>query len=209
MKALLSLFFILLSLFANAQTWDETFNQKETQKKYLLQQLVALKLYAGYLKKGYDIANMGINNIKGFTKGEFDLHRDFITSLKLVNPAIADKEKIIQMIVWQIAITKGFHRLSVANSVSAGDRAYFGDVKAKIIKECEFDMDELILIITSGKLEMKDDERIKRFEILYHNMEDKYQFSQSFLNQVKSLNLLKKQEERNSKASEKLHGITN
>lgn len=42
---------------SHAQTWDEWFNQKSTQKKYLLQQIAAFEAYLSYAKKGYDIAN--------------------------------------------------------------------------------------------------------------------------------------------------------
>ncbi|MGB4400952.1 MAG: hypothetical protein WBJ10_16380, partial [Daejeonella sp.] len=74
MKAILILFIVSMSGNLMAQTWDEIFKQKETQKKYLVQQLAALKLYAGYLKKGYDIADKGISSIKAFSNGEFKLH---------------------------------------------------------------------------------------------------------------------------------------
>jgi hypothetical protein len=44
----LPLLFVQVS---TAQTWSEWFSQKKTQKKYLLEQVAALKIYAGYLKK--------------------------------------------------------------------------------------------------------------------------------------------------------------
>lgn len=53
----LMLSYFLISLFlapfsVQCQTWDEVFKQKETQKKYLIQQIEAIKMYASYLKKG-------------------------------------------------------------------------------------------------------------------------------------------------------------
>ena len=38
----------------------------------------------------------------------------------------------------------------------------------------------LVTIITSGELSMKDDERIKRIDELYADMQDKYAFVSSF-----------------------------
>jgi len=78
--------FIGLMLFLSAgnihaQTFSEWFRQKKTQKKYLLQQIAALQVYIGYAQKGYRIAKEGLTTIGGFTKGEFDLHSDFINSL--------------------------------------------------------------------------------------------------------------------------------
>lgn len=198
-----------MSANANAQTWNEIFRQKKTQEKYLIQQLAALKLYAGYLRKGYGIANKGINTIKGFSKGEFSLHEDFFNSLKQVNPAIAKNEKIVDIMKWQISIRKDLNSVSAANEFPTEERSYFTAVKIKVIKECELDLDELLLVITSGKAEMKDDERIKRLDGLHDRMEDKYRFARSFRDKVKTLALQRQQELRNIKFSQEIHQITN
>ena len=46
-----------------AQTPDEWFKQKETQIKYLLEQIVALKSYGDMVNKGYNIAQNGLATI--------------------------------------------------------------------------------------------------------------------------------------------------
>jgi len=199
----------MMATVTRAQTWNEIFKQKETQKQYLIQQIAAMKLYAGYLTKGYDIANKGINSIKNISKGEFELHQSFFTSLKMVNPAIAADSKIAQVIAWQMSISKGFHTLNSKTELSPSDKSYIRQVRSKIMNECQQDIEELLLVITSGKLEMKDDERINRLDKVYENMKDKFQFTQSFSNQVKTLSLQKEQEEKNNNASKKLYGITN
>ena len=209
MKTILYIILLTISINANAQTWNEIFRQKETQEKYLIQQLAALKLYGGYLKKGYDIANKGINSIKGFTKGEFNLHEDFFNSLKQVNPLLAKNEKITDILKWQISIRKDLNSISTNGEFSTEDRNYFKEVRIKVIRDCEIDLDELLLVITSGKVEMKDDERIKRLNGLHYRMEDKYRFAQSFRDKVKTLALQRQQELRNIKFSQEIHQITN
>lgn len=209
MKTLLIILLTAMATVTRAQTWNEVFKQKETQKKYLIQQIAAMKLYAGYLKKGYDIANKGINSIKDISKGEFDLHQSFFTSLKMVNPAIAGNSKIAQVIAWQMTISKDLFVLNSRIELPPSDKSYIRQVRLKVMKECEQDMEELLLVITQGKLEMKDDERINRLDKVYESMKDKYQFTQSFSNQVKTLSLQKEQEERNNEASKKLYGFTN
>lgn len=52
--------FVFSFQLAEAQTFDEWFRQKKTQKKYLVQQIAALKVYLGYLKEGYEIAQKGM-----------------------------------------------------------------------------------------------------------------------------------------------------
>jgi hypothetical protein len=208
MRALSILIFVAVVSLAKAQTWDETFNQKETQKKYLIQQLAALKMYAAYLKKGYEVADRGLKTIKEFTNGEFNLHSDFIKSLKVVNPAVAGNPKIIDILKWQSAIIKGYTTLR-REVVENSDRNYFESVRAKVLSESQQDIDELLLVITSGKLELKDDERLKRIDMLHARMLDKYEFTNSFLSQLKMLKTQREQDERNAKNVNQLHKISN
>ena len=105
MKILLIILLSGITDISRAQTWDEFFKQKTTQKKYLIQQITALRLYTGYLNKGYDITSTGINSIKGFSKGEFSLHNSFYSSLRMVNPAIARNGKIAQIIALNLALS--------------------------------------------------------------------------------------------------------
>ena len=209
MKTLIILLLLLASIGSKAQTWDEFFRQKATQKKYLLQQIAALKVYADYLSKGYKIADKGLKTIKGFTKGEFELHSDFFSSLKTVNPVIGDSKKIKEIFSWQVAILKDYNSINKILTSSDNDREYFKSVREKVLKECEQDIEELMLVISSGKLEMKDDERIKRIDKLYERMKEKYQFTKAFSSKVKVLNLQREQEDRNIKAAEKLYQTTN
>lgn len=89
-----------------AQTFAEWFRQSETQKKYLLQQIAALHVYLGYAKKGFEIANKGINTVRNIKNGDFNLHRDFFNSLKNVNPNISRFAKVADIIAFQVSIVK-------------------------------------------------------------------------------------------------------
>src|SRR5260221_4860823 len=105
----MKMIFIILSLFVciqagHAQTYDEWFRQKKTQKKYLLQQIAALQVYIDYAKKGYDIASKGLNTIRDIKNGDFNLHRDFFGSLKQVNPKIKKYAKVADIIAYQVSI---------------------------------------------------------------------------------------------------------
>ena len=158
---------------SHAQTWDEWFNQKSTQKKYLLQQIAAFEAYLSYAKKGYDIANKGISTISSLKKGELNLHQTFFGSLKIVNPKIKNAAIVADIIALQISIIQQFKR-SINNCKKSGqftndEVGYIGKVYANLIIECLKDVDELISITTDGELQMKDDERIKRHSYPYIN----------------------------------------
>jgi hypothetical protein len=52
------------------------------------------------------------------------------------------------------------------------------------MEECGKDLEELLLVITSGKIEMTDDQRIERLDKVYQAMKDKSAFTQSFTSEV-------------------------
>ncbi|MCZ4223519.1 hypothetical protein [Pedobacter rhodius] len=200
---------VLCSITSNAQTYAEFFRQKKTQKKYLIEQLVALKVYAGYLKKGYDIASDGINTVKDLSKGEFNLHNSFISSLKAVSPAIKNNGKVVDIIILQLDICQLFGSIGKSKLLDATTLRYVDQVRDNVVGECEKDLDELLLVITSGKVEMKDDERLKRLENIYLRMVDKSQFVQHFANQLEMFGRQKQHEEQYIHDLKKLYETNN
>ena len=203
---LLGLALLLLFVGASAfgQTWGEFFNQKKTQKKYLLEQLVALKMYAGYLKKGYDIVGSGIGTVKDIKNSEFSLHSTFFSSLKSINPAIRKNAKVASIISLQISIIKAFKNIDDNDGLKLSDNQYILDVKDKVTDDCLDDMEELLLVITSGRLEMSDDQRLERLDSIYERMRDKAAFVQSFTGEV---NLLIQQRKNEQKSINRLREI--
>lgn len=182
--ALIMLITVQLS---QGQTFGEFFNQKKTQKKYLLEQIAALQVYIGYAKKGYDIASSGLQTVRDITSGEFNLHSGFINSLKLVSPAVRKNYKVIEIIDYQIRISKAFASVKYNDLLSLPNQSYVEDVQSQVILDCGNDLEELLLIITSGKIKMRDEERLKRLDKLYDSMIDKYAFTMDFIGQVNTL----------------------
>lgn len=168
-----------------AQTYAEIFRQKRTQKKYLITQLLALKTYASYLKKGYNIASNGISTVKNFTNGEFNLHHSFISSLKTVSPIISNHNKVAEIILLQLKIGNTFKKIAPSGPSAI---TYVEEVKNGLMTDCVTELEELLLIISAGKAAMGDDERLRRLDKIYTSMLDKYAFAQHFCNQINLVN---------------------
>lgn len=200
-KGVIYIFLVSCLLFlgsvSKAQTFAEFFSQKKKQKEYLLKQIAGLQVYIGYAKKGYDIATGGINTVREIKNGEFGLHSAFFSSLKAVSPFIRNNSKVAEIIEMQLAISKSFNGIKSHDLLSDGDRDYIATVRKKVLDECFTDLEELLLVITSGKIEMTDDERIKRLDQVYGGMKDKSAFTQSFTGEV-SLLIGQKQSEQRS-----------
>src|SRR5690606_28046693 len=184
---------------------------KKTQKEYLIQQIAALQLYIGYAKKGYNIAKEGLNTIGGFTRGEFDLHGNFIHSLKKVNPEIKRYTRVADIIAMQVKIVQGHSRtlrqLRRSDALSGDELAYIGRVFGRLLDDCERTLDELIDLTTDGRLEMKDNERMARIDKLYLEMQGKYTFSRGFGNDARMLAVSRKKERMDILASRELQDI--
>lgn len=169
-----------------AQTFAEFFKQKKTQKRYLLQQIAALKVYLGYAKKGYELVGSGLSTVRDITNGEFSLHNAFISSLKKVSPFVRSNAKVAEIIACQLGIMRAFD-IGERDKLPVSSQLYVQDVKAHLLDECFKDLEELLLVVTAGKVEMSDSDRLERLDKVYLSMMDKYSFALDFSAQVKLL----------------------
>ncbi len=197
---------ILLSTTSPAQTWNEWFKQKKTQKKYLAKQIVLLRLYLGYLKKGYEIADKGLTTIHNIKNGDFNLHRDFFGSLKNVNPHIKNSAKVADIIAFQVYIIQNIKRVNnfCKNNeyFTPEEIRYVAAVYSNMLFLCDASISELLTIIRSNETEMKDDERLVRIDRLYDDMLDKHAFVQSFDSDVR---LIARERERETRSVERVY----
>ncbi|HVW98700.1 MAG TPA: hypothetical protein VHA56_22220 [Mucilaginibacter sp.] len=159
-------------------------SQKKTQKKYLLEQIAALQVYLDYARKGYQIAGSGWSAVRSITGGEFSLHDLMISGLKKVSPAVRNDARVAEIIGLETGILKAWGGLA-GSRLFTGDRLdYLSSVRAKVNSDCLNDLGELLLVITSGKAEMNDDERLGRLSGIYERMRDKAEFTQGFTEQA-------------------------
>jgi hypothetical protein len=186
MKKLLAITFGLCLWMScvQAQTWNEWFRQKKTQKKYLIQQIAALKVYLKYLKEGYDVAKKGLGMIGDIKDSNFNDHSTYFASLSLVNPSIKQSGKIALIAHMQQQIMSEFNKLDNEcreNEYLTDDELeYVRDVYSNMLVKCEESISELNTIITDHSSQLKDDERIERIDLIYEDMSDKRDFARSF-----------------------------
>lgn len=69
-----------------AQTWDEFFRQKETQRDYLILQVGALEIKSKLLAESTSIFRFGLDAISDWKGLEKEIHTDFFDSFKKLGP---------------------------------------------------------------------------------------------------------------------------
>lgn len=202
---------LLFSQIGYSQSWSEWFSQKKTQKKYLLEQIVALQAYIKVAKDGYNIADKGLSTISSIKNGEFDLHRLLFNSFKNVNPAIRKNPRAAEIISLQGKISRQYQKdiqvIESADQFSAEDLAYIKRVYSRLMENCEQVLEELNMVLTDAALEMKDDERLKRLNSLYEQMQQNHAFGKSFGQQVIIMTRQKQQQSREAARSKVWYNI--
>ena len=190
-----------------AQTFDEWFRQNSTQIKYLGLQIAALVQFEIDLKHGYSVAKAGLTSIGNFTRTEYGLHQDYYGSLSAVSPAVQRDPDPVLIRAGQQEIVTVFNNLPSLGSLTLAEQHYVAEVKSEVLAGCGRDLDELNLVITPGKVEMTDDERLKRLHRIYLSVQDRAVFARAFCTRVALLVNQRLQEQSGINTLNQLYGI--
>jgi len=210
MKQLLFAAILLMSTCCKAQTWDEWVHQRKTQIQYLEEQIIALQVYGNYLQDGYHIVQGGLSAIHDIKNGDFNLHNNYFNSLKNVSSSVSNDSKTSGVINLQLQVLRlntAINRALGNNSIQNNERVYVRAVMNGILQKCVDNITDLTNLTTNGKLEMKAGERIKRIDVVYEEMKDKYMFAAHFKAQVELLALSRQKEVNNIQALKSLYGL--
>lgn len=205
------LILVFLSKLGSAQTFAEWFRQNATQKKYLAEQIAALELYGGVLRKGYEIGRDGLTLISDLKNGDFNLHKGYFGSLSNLNPEIKKYSKVAEIIAMQLRVVE-MNRMTMREIEHNGlfdakEKEYCRLVYNRVLEDADHSMDKLLNVAVSGKVVMKDDERLARIDAIYIEVIDIYSFSKIFNDEVIQLVGSKNAEQREVERSRILTGI--
>jgi hypothetical protein len=192
---------------AKAQTFAEWFAQKKTQKQYLLQQIVALQMFSGYLKQGYQIAKNGMSSISGSLKTENGLHTTYYSRMRNVDPVIKNNEMVKDIMAWQLDILVRLQVITQISGLTAEEQSYLGNMQAAVLKDCGQQLNMLQMVISDGQLEMSDSERLTLLTKIHTAMMDNYRFASRLATQVKIYALQRQQEQNQAVLGKQLYGI--
>lgn len=184
MKRIMVLLMISLCGITSQAQVSEWFSQKQTQIKYLLQQIVLLQKHIGDVSKGYRIAKDGLHFIGDMKNGEFNLHKDYFNSLSTVNTVVKKYQKVAAIIQLETATVnyckQAKNKLQKGNTLTVSELQYINNVFDKALDNAVNILGELVDLTTNGNLEMKDAERIERIDGLYAQMQEDYRFVNNF-----------------------------
>ncbi len=187
MKSYIIMLLLLVSQMAFGQKYKEWFKQKKTQKKYLIEQIAYLKTYYVLTKKGYKIAQKGLNTISSLKKGEFDLHKNHFDSLLIVKPMLLKHEQVLAI----SKIESNIKHLIKSQLNKLSQNGFMTSVELKLISQVCYnlmvDNDKILThldaTLTNKELSLSDSERINRFNLSYREIIENYTFIREYLSQ--------------------------
>jgi hypothetical protein len=184
---------ILLGVFCICSL--SAFSQSQEAEQLLLnvEKLTQLKSILTDMKKGYAILSQGYGSIKQIAQGNFSLHQSFLDGMMLVSPEIKKYRRVADIVAYQRDLVKtyksAFEHFKAGGSFSAPELAYLGKVYQELFEQSLGDLDQLLVVITNGKLGMTDEERLGSIDRIFEEVSDSLEFLRHFNGQVRTLEL--------------------
>lgn len=179
---------ILISFGIRGQILSNIFSQKSADLKSMGKQIVLLKLYMGWLEKGYQIARSGLTFIGEERLGEFNLHSLFFSSQVSVNAAVKRCAKVASVIEYQRRIIREFGKILRIKNLMPDEMGYLKVVKENLLKDCANVLENLVDIISDHLYQMSDDERIKRINEICLEMQKNWVLASELTKEAQMIN---------------------
>ncbi|RPD43090.1 hypothetical protein [Chitinophaga barathri] len=171
--------------------FSDLFGQNKKERNNTLAQIAQLQLYLNAARQGYTIVKDGLSTIHQVRNGEFTIHDLYYLSKKQVNPVVRRYPAALQALNYNLDIQRSldrFLRLMRRDTVLAGhQRSFLRNTCAAVATDSDNLTRELHSILTDGRLEMNDAERIRRIEDLASRSQRKLMFTKTFCTEACSL----------------------
>lgn len=149
-----------------------------------VEKLSQLKNILQDMKKGWTVVSGGYNLIRDISQGNFSLHEFFLDGLMLVSPEVKKYRRVADIITYQKNIVaeykSAFARFRSSGAFNVDELEYLGSVYQQLFEESVGYIDELLMVITSTKLRMSDDERLRAIDSIFERVQDKLIFLRTF-----------------------------
>lgn len=184
-------------------------SQEAQQLLLNVEKLSQMKNILSDMKKGYQVVSGGYNAIKNISEGNFSLHEVFLDGLMLVSPEIKKYRRVSDILTYQKHIISeyrsAFRRFGASGNFNLNELDYLGRVYKKLFEQSLDNLDELAMVITSAKLRMSDDERLRAIDRIFLDVEDKLVFLRDFNSKASSLSLVREKQRSDLKQQMELY----
>lgn len=202
------LIILLLPLYLSLGLQDTKAQAEEAAQLLLnVTKLEQLKQILSDLEKGYTTLRTGYSQIENLASGNFNLHEAFLNQLLQVSPAVKNYHKTAEIISYQLKLVRDYKRafsgFKASGQFTVSEIFYLSQVYGNLFKKSLQQLDELTLVLTTGKLRMSDEERLEAIDRIHLDIQDKLMFLTAFNQETQVLAISR------SRAKQELDGIWN
>lgn len=160
--------------------------QKE-EAQQLMMNLTKLEQFRAILQQlyeGYEILAKGYGMVKDVAEGNFSLHEVFLDALFEVSPAVRKYHKIAAIVEMQVKVVqrykKAYARFKQSGQFSPEELLYLGRVYGRLTDQSLKNVEDLLMVVTAGKLRMSDEERLAAIDAIHAEVLDQLRFLGDF-----------------------------
>lgn len=191
---------IILFIFLCSMSFQGKAQAEEIQQLLLnLEKLAQFKKILQNMYDGFKLISNGYNAVKDISEGNFKLHKVFLDGLSEVSPTVKKYKRIADIIDYQLRIVndskKVLQQFKSDKQFSTVELNYMGTVYDNLIRQTLKHVEELLLVVTAGKLRMSDDERLAAIDRIFISVESQYSFVREFSNSTRLLSLQRRSEQ--------------
>ncbi|SHL37384.1 hypothetical protein SAMN05444266_103114 [Chitinophaga jiangningensis] len=165
-KAVIMLCFLMAMLVANAYCQADELAQLGLN----IQKLNQFRKILSEMKKGYTVLSKGYNLVRDVSKRNFSIHQIFLDNLYKVSPVVYKYHRVHEIIQLQTQTLQRYRsnlRFFRAASISDSEFRTFQTIQNNYLKQLTQELEELLMVLTAGKLRMNDAERLETIDRLY------------------------------------------
>jgi len=108
---------------------------------------------------------------------------------------------------WQQDILMRLRDISQISGMTAEEKSYLENVRAAVLKDCDQQLNTLQIVISDGKMEMSDAERLALVTKIHTAMMENYRFVSGFAAQAKLYAFRRQQEQNQVNVAKQVYGI--
>ena len=191
-KSTIVLLVIAVTAHAQGFNFSDLFGQSKKQLQYYQQQIAAYQAFESELKQGYGVIKNGLSGIAAINTAELNAHTAYYNSLKQPSTVVKNSSQVQEILNCQNEIVALFSQ-SFAG-LTSDEQSYVAAVKNNLLTGCNANLTQMQDLLTAGKLQLTDDQRLKRIDALHKDMQDKYAFSRDFTGSLKLVAAQRRQE---------------
>lgn len=129
-----------------------------------MEKLAQLKATYQTMLDGYRTLEKGYNQVRDLSKDNFLLHKDYLDGLLAVSPSVQQYGRIQAMVQQHTTLvqeyTTNLRQLQAGRMLQASELYQVKSSMAELVHHSATAVDELVEVLTPGRLRMSDEERI-------------------------------------------------